>query len=582
MGKPSAPPPPDYAAAAQAQGQANRETAQFNAGANRVNQIGPQGSTVWTIRPGADLNNPQPGDYIQTTTLSPGMQQQYDAGNRITQSLLGTAEQQLGRVSQGFGQPLDMSGLPGMRTSATGGNLNQIPVGTRITTPQGQQQMQRALMVDQRQPAMTQQSTGNPSSSPIDLRGAIMGMNQSGNAGKGGQPPQPGASWGGAATAANAASGGGSGAGGTEVFNTQPAVFTGGTGGGGAGAQQYSAGKELPADATNTNAYWQSLATGRYGGDPYQAFNQPSSPATGSGYSDGFSAGGGSNGVGASNVYQTPGARTDTGFGSQGGFGGGGFGAQGVQGPVDDTSRQRVESAILSRLEPQYAKDQSSLQNQLLSRGLEVGSPAYNSEMDRLSRSQNDARMQAILAGGQEQSRMVGLNSGLQNQAFNQGLQGAQFDNQTRQQMLSELLMNRNLSLNELNALRTGSQVSMPQFGSYYTNNANASPMFDAAVQQGNYNQNAYQQQMAGANGLFGGLANLGSAAIMYSDIRLKKCIKQIGTLPSGLGLYSWEWRDGSGHDTGVLAQEVQKAIPDAVHVDSSTGFLMVDYSKIR
>lgn len=120
MGKSSAPPPPDYAAAATAQGAANKETAIFNAGANRVNQITPQGALTWTIRPGADPNNPQPGDYIQTTTLSPEQQGIYDRSTQIESSLLDTSADQLGRVSDTFNTPLDLSTLPAWKTSGQG------------------------------------------------------------------------------------------------------------------------------------------------------------------------------------------------------------------------------------------------------------------------------------------------------------------------------------------------------------------------------------------------------------------------------------------------------------------------------
>ena len=120
MGKSSAPPPPDYEAAAVAQGQANKDTAKFNAGANRVTQIAPQGSSTWTIRPGADLDNPQPGDYIQTTQLSPEQQSIYDQTAAIDNALLGTASRQLGRVDATFNSPLDLSSLPAWRTSGQG------------------------------------------------------------------------------------------------------------------------------------------------------------------------------------------------------------------------------------------------------------------------------------------------------------------------------------------------------------------------------------------------------------------------------------------------------------------------------
>ena len=269
-------------------------------------------------------------------------------------------------------------------------------------------------------------------------------------------------------------------------------------------------------------------------------------------------------------------------FGGSAGSGGGGFGAGSVPSAVDDTSRRRVEEAILSRLEPQFRQDEAQLRNQLLSSGLEVGSPAYAAELDRLQRGQNDARQQAILTGGTEESRQVGLNAQLQGQAFNQGLQGAQFDNATRQQMLAELLLQRNTPLNELNSLRTGSQVSMPNFSGYYTNNSQAAPIFDAAQAQGNYDLAASQQAQSGFNSMLGGLAGLGQAGIMrFSDLRLKVDVKPIGRTVGGYNLYSWKWKDGSGYDTGVIAQEVQKVRPDAV-VESTSGYLMVDYSKIH
>lgn len=121
MGKSSAPPAPDYEAAAIAQGVAERDTAQYNNAANRVDQVGPQGSSTWSIRPGADPNNPQPGDYTQTTTLSADQQRQYDEGNRITEALLGMSGRQLALVDKTFSTPLDLSSLPAWRTSGQGG-----------------------------------------------------------------------------------------------------------------------------------------------------------------------------------------------------------------------------------------------------------------------------------------------------------------------------------------------------------------------------------------------------------------------------------------------------------------------------
>ena len=164
MGKSSAPPPPDYAAAAVAQGEANKEAAKYNNGANRVNQITTQGTSIWTMRPGADPDNPQPGDYIQTTTLSPEQQSIYNQTAAINNALLGTASRQLNRVDQTFNTPIDLSGLPAWRTSGQMGtqpSATATTPGTGAQVPMQAQQPQRQQGGVDLQQAMTQLSS-NP------------------------------------------------------------------------------------------------------------------------------------------------------------------------------------------------------------------------------------------------------------------------------------------------------------------------------------------------------------------------------------------------------------------------------------
>lgn len=86
----------------------------------------------------------------------------------------------------------------------------------------------------------------------------------------------------------------------------------------------------------------------------------------------------------------------------------------------------------------------------------------------------------------------------------------------------------------------------------------------------------------------------IGTAAGAYlgSDIQLKNDIKRVGTNAQGLGLYTWNWnkeaqkldidmeQTPSGY--GVIAQEVQRVLPEAVLVHEGTGYLMVDYSQIN
>ena len=79
-------------------------------------------------------------------------------------------------------------------------------------------------------------------------------------------------------------------------------------------------------------------------------------------------------------------------------------------GPTDYADqRKSVEDAMYARLNPQLDLDRASLETRLVNQGFQRGSPAFNTEMDAENRQANDARMQVILAGGAEQSRLAGL-----------------------------------------------------------------------------------------------------------------------------------------------------------------------------
>lgn len=100
--------------------------------------------------------------------------------------------------------------------------------------------------------------------------------------------------------------------------------------------------------------------------------------------------------------------------------------------------------------------------------------------------------------------------------------------------------------------------------------------------------QSAYNN-MGGGSGL-GDLGTLiGSATQAYmafaSDRRLKKNISELFTDENGITWYSFEFIDpekyGEGTRIGVMADEVEKIIPEAVFVGAD-GYKMVDYSKLR
>lgn len=213
------------------------------------------------------------------------------------------------------------------------------------------------------------------------------------------------------------------------------------------------------------------------------------------------------------------------------------------------------------RIDPRFAREEETLRSKLLNSGIREGSAAWNAEMGRLGQDKNDAFNQLMLEG-----RSQAFNeafSGRQ-QSFNEALSG-------RQQNIQEQLSERNQPINELSALLSGSQVSMPQFAT--TPQAGVAGVDYTGLVQDKY-KSELQASQAGMGGLFGLLsAGLG----LFSDERLKNDIVRVGRLDNGLNVYRYRFGDGPVQ-IGVMAQEVESVKPEAVHVDPS-GFLKVDYA---
>lgn len=77
------------------------------------------------------------------------------------------------------------------------------------------------------------------------------------------------------------------------------------------------------------------------------------------------------------------------------------------------------------------------------------------------------------------------------------------------------------------------------------------------------------------------GLAMLGSlgSAFMFSDIRLKEDIAEVGELRDGTPVFSYRYKGDPRPQIGLMAHDVRRRRPDAVRRHAS-GFEMVDYNK--
>ena len=163
------------------------------------------------------------------------------------------------------------------------------------------------------------------------------------------------------------------------------------------------------------------------------------------------------------------------------------------------------QEAIMARLEPSLAKQRVSTETQLINQGLRPGTEAYNNAIQLLGQQENDARTQAALTG-------INLDTSANAQGYNQALQSGQFGNTAQQQMLAQAIQQRQMPLNEINALTSSAQIENPQFQSYTGANVAAAPVFAGAQAQGQFEQNKYNQQVAQSNAMTQGLFSLAGA----------------------------------------------------------------------
>lgn len=189
-------------------------------------------------------------------------------------------------------------------------------------------------------------------------------------------------------------------------------------------------------------------------------------------------------------------------------------------------------------------------------------------------------------AASLDQSRMNAMNQALMQQ-FGMNQQLANQQNQLRQQAIAEQMQRRGMSLNEMNALLSGQQVNMPQMPNFVQAQRSETPNILGATQMG-YDAalGAYNAQQAGFGNMMGGLFSLGGAALsnpaagafMFSDRKLKRNLKRVGTHAIGVGIYDYTMLGFP--QRGVIAQEVQKVRPDLVTRHAS-GYLTVNYSEL-
>lgn len=226
---------------------------------------------------------------------------------------------------------------------------------------------------------------------------------------------------------------------------------------------------------------------------------------------------------------------------------------------TDTATSDKIQGLQNEFLDPQWQRQQDALTTQLTNQGIQPGSTAYTNAQKDFSNQRQSAYDQSYL------------------DSYNTGQQAA--------------LTQRNQPINEISALLSGSQVSMPNFSGVNTPSPGVAPTdVIGATGQSLAQQNVgYQANVATNQGINSGLFSLGSAALgaggtalggwAKSDARLKENIKQIGTAKNGLPLYLFNFKGDARPQIGLMAQDVIDIRPDAVTI-MLDGYMAVHYGR--
>ncbi len=158
--------------------------------------------------------------------------------------------------------------------------------------------------------------------------------------------------------------------------------------------------------------------------------------------------------------------------------------------PFDSDAQAIADKAygqMTQRLDPQWKQNEEMQKTQLANQGLTAGGEAYDNAMRNFNNSKNDAYSQANLQSLQLMPQTYQIDQGI-----------------------------RDLPLNELTALGGAHAVNTPQFQpTQYSQGAQGPNLLGATGQQSNYQQSLYNTQVQQQNAMFGGLMNLGGAAML-------------------------------------------------------------------
>ena len=232
---------------------------------------------------------------------------------------------------------------------------------------------------------------------------------------------------------------------------------------------------------------------------------------------------------------------------------------------------EREAALALGDVKQQQANQTAQLNRALAARGINPNSPAAIAAM-------TDASLYGALAsaGAVNRARNAARDLGmaLTADAANFGRGGLAGGLSYSQAATGAAVANQGVVGQGVSTANQGASVPMQGYQGAigaYGNAANSWAQANAAATR------LMAAESQGLGEFFGTV--IGAGLKYFSDRRLKKNIVKVGELPNGIGVYDYEFIWGGGRVRGVMADEVEKVMPEAV--GERLGFKTVNYAMV-
>ena len=180
---------------------------------------------------------------------------------------------------------------------------------------------------------------------------------------------------------------------------------------------------------------------------------------------------------------------------------------QNIRQGQDPTDRPAIEKAMMDSYNRSVAPSEQAQEASLAARGLSPGSQGYGNYQMQRDDNRAEAARQAYLGSGNESRAAENAYNTASTQKFNMDQSLANYYNQLRGGQMQETFAMRNQPLNEITAMMSGSQATIPQFQPFQS-----SPVQSANIAQ--YINDNYKAQSNAASQTNAGLFGLAGAGV--------------------------------------------------------------------